>query len=346
MMRPGDSWAAGISDSGLNTNMNEQIPGPVDFKITDEDLHKVLTEIDTELRASSDRVFGRELRGWMAFCKKFGLAMAMHDPLAVRIYDWFTRQYGDRLKNDMAFGNTVVEIRKDFYSLRVCRCYGRGKIFCDPTLPAIPPGGVSVNQPFTSRLFEQIDGLTPEFIKSMTSDECNNILDTYARGFLGLSRMLDVEGAPYSKEAYDDLLQSAAHLVSKNPNYGFSRWSSLQAAEKTLKSFTVQSGGKLELIHKLADLEKQAVAVGLPVLPPNLLADIQCSPKVRYEAHTATKAEALKAHYAALELCARVAPLIKGQSGWMSSVSAFPYKVRGIKSPIKMLLVARGMRPN
>src|ERR1035438_4321517 len=157
--------------------MKEKIPGPVDFQITDEELHKVLTEIDAELRASNDRVFGRELRGWMAFCKKFKLAMAMNDPLAVRIHDWFDQQYGDRLKGDLAFGSTVVEIRKDFYVLRVYRIYGRCIILCDPVVPPQPSTGIVKNDVFKVQLLDQIDGLTPEFIKSITSEECNNILN-------------------------------------------------------------------------------------------------------------------------------------------------------------------------
>jgi hypothetical protein len=326
--------------------MDRELLKPVDFQITDEELHKVLTEIDADLRASSDQAFGRELRGCSAFCGRFKLQMAFHDPLAVRIYDWFTRQYGDRLKSDLAFGKTVVEIRQDLYALRVLRIYGRGMIFCDPSLPSVPPGGVSINEPFKARLFEQIDGLTPEFIRSFTTAECNNTLDAYARGFLGLSRMLDVEGAPFSKEALDDLLQSASHLVSRNPNFGFSRWSSLQAAEKVLKSYIVQNGGALEKIHKLAGLEKAASAIGLPKLPPNLLADIQCSADVRYAAHTVTKADALKAHYAVLDLSAIIAPLLKPQSGWVSDMNVGSYKIGGVESAIKVLLVVRGKRTN
>ncbi len=326
--------------------MNAKIPGPVDFPITDEELHKVLTEIDAELRANSDLVFGRELRGWMAFCRKFKLEMAMHDPLAVRIHDWFTRQYGDRLKGDLAFGSTVVEIRNDFYVLRVHRIYGRCMILCDPAVPPHPSTGIVINDVFKVRLFDQIDGLTPEFIKSVTPEECNDILDAWGRGFLGLSRMLDVQGAPFSKEALDDLQQSANHLVGPSPNYGFSRWSSLQAAEKTLKSFIVQNGGTIKKIHNLAGLENSAIALGMPALPPNLVADIQCSADVRYEAHTVLKSDALKAHCAALDLCARIAPLLKPQSGWISDFNVASYKINGVESKMKVLLAARGKRPN
>jgi len=50
--------------------MNTKIPKPVDLQFTDEELHKVLAEIDTDLRAKNPQVSGRELRGWSAFCRK------------------------------------------------------------------------------------------------------------------------------------------------------------------------------------------------------------------------------------------------------------------------------------
>jgi hypothetical protein len=75
----------------LSDPMNEALK-PVDFQIS---LHTALVEIDNQLRASDSKLFGRELRGWQLFCQKFHLAMAMSDPLASRIFDWFTTQYGD-----------------------------------------------------------------------------------------------------------------------------------------------------------------------------------------------------------------------------------------------------------
>jgi hypothetical protein len=132
--------------------MNEALK-PVDFEISDSDLHTSLVAIDTQLRASNSKLFGRELRGWGLFCQKFDLTVAMSDPLAVRIFDWFARQYGDRLKGNLDFGNTLAEIRHDFYTLRLPRLYGSAIVHCDPTLPkshfgpelTVNSGGVKTN---------------------------------------------------------------------------------------------------------------------------------------------------------------------------------------------------------
>ncbi len=322
--------------------MNE-IPKPVDFQISDADLHIALIEIDDQLRASNSKLFGRELLGWGLFCQKFNLTMAMSDPLAVRIFDWFSRQYGDRLKGDLDFGKTVSEIRHDFYSLRVPRLYGTAIVHCDPILPkqyfgpelAVNSGGVKTN------LFSYLQGVTPAFVHSLTDKECIDLLEVYQRGVVGYSRMGDCQGAPYSKEALDDLHQSARHLTDHNPNYGLSRWASLQTVEKMLKSFVEQRGGTFKKNHDLTELADTAVSAGLPAPDAQLLAKVLCKADVRYSSASVGKTEALEAHYAALAISADVAPYLEPQSGWHTQTRMISYLVEGKPRPIGALVVNR-----
>ena len=316
---------------------------PVDFTISDADLHSALVEIDNELRATGAKLFGREMQGWMLFCRKFKLEMAMHDPLAVRIFDWFSQQYGDRLKGNLDFGNTVAEIRHDLYLLRFPRLFGTEIVHCDPLLigmdfgPRITMRGTMLK----ANLFDQLAGVTPDFLKSLTVEECSNLLDLYARGFTGLSRMDDAKEAPLAKEALDDLHQSASQLTASSPNYGFSRWSSLQATEKLLKSFITLKGQMPRKTHSLTDLAATAVSLGLPTPAPGLLGAIQCNADVRYSANSVGKREALHGHYAALSLAAKVAPLLSPQSGWVTEIRMLHYQLNGKPRPFKALRVSR-----
>jgi len=258
------------------------------------------------------------------------------------------------LQVDWSFGNTAVEIRHDVYAMKLGFFFGTGIVYCDPMLSGIPSSRKASFNPraaFRSNLFEKIDGLTPDFIKSFTSEECNRMLKAYARGFLGFSRMKDIQatpdrpGAPFSKEALDDLNQSAAHLTAPKPNYGLSKWSSLQAAEKMLKSYAVQNGGKLLKTHDLTRLEKEAVKAGIAPSTASLLRDIQCAPEVRYAADSVTKDEALRAHYAALTLCSHIAPRLRPQSGWISDVKFGTCEIARQTRPIRALMVMRGKPP-
>jgi HEPN domain-containing protein len=192
-----------------------------------------------------------------------------------------------------------------------------------------------------------LEGVTAEFIKSLTDKECERLLEAYSRGVLGFSRMGDVQGTPhiegalYCREAMDDLRQSASQLTTHSPNYGFSRWASLQATEKVLKSFIAQQGKKFKKTHDLVELAAIAVSAGLPAFSPQLLDEIQCKAEVRYSAATVGKAEALQAHYAALVFCAQVAPRLKPQSGWITEIGMRSYEVNGKPRPMKALVVRR-----
>lgn len=323
--------------------MTNEVPKPVDFQISDADLHAALVEVDGQLRASNSNLFGRELRGWGLFCQRFNLTMAMSDPLTVRIFDWFTKQYGDRLKGDLDFGKTVAEIRHDFFSLRLPRLYGTATVHCDPMLLGhdFGPELVANSGGVKRNLFDYLQGVTPDFIKPLTDEECMGLLEVYRRGILGYSRMGDCQGAPYSKEALDDLHQSARQLTDHNPNYGFSRWASLQGVEKVLKSFIEQRGKTFKKNHDLGELAGVAVSAGLALLDAQLLAKIQCKADVRYSASTVGKTEALEAHYAALAVCADVAPRLEPQSGWLTKTRAISYEVNGKPRPMGALVVSR-----
>jgi hypothetical protein len=324
-------------------NFDSRIPADVNFPISEADLDAVLSEIDNELRANNTQASGRELRGWMEFCKKFNLEMRMDDPLAARIFDWFKKQYGGRLNLQMDFGTTVAHIRHDLYPMRLIRVYGSTIVHCDPFLHGTDfgPSLRTDRIPPKSNLLDHLQGLTREFIKSLTPDDCSGLLDAYVRGVLGFSRMQDAHGSPFSKEALDDLHQSAAHLTAHNPNYGFSRWASLQAAEKLVKGYIVGQGQTPKKTHNLGMLVTSAVSVGMPAPSPDHVQEIQCSADVRYSATSVGKFEALKAHYAALTLCADIAPCLNTQSGWLTQIQSLSYQISAKPSPIKAIRVSR-----
>jgi hypothetical protein len=223
------------------------------------------------------------------------------------------------------------------------RVYGSAIVHCDPLLPSdyfgpsltVNSGGVKTN------LFDCLEGVTPDFINSLTESECESLQEAYSRGVLGYSRMDDCQGAPYSKEALDDLHQSAIQLTDRNPNYGFSRWSSLQAVEKVLKSFIEHQGQRFGWTHDLTELAAVAVAAGLSPLDGQVLSKIQCKANVRYSAGTVGKTEALQAHIAALSVCADIAPRLNPQSGWKTQTRMTSYALNGKLRPLKALVVTR-----
>src|SRR5438034_1049995 len=84
---------------------------------------------------------------------------------------------------DLDFGNTVAEIRHDLYSLRFPRLFGTKIVHCDPLLMDVNLGPRSSKVvPIKANLFDDLVGVTPDFIKSITVEECRSLLDVYMRG--------------------------------------------------------------------------------------------------------------------------------------------------------------------
>ena len=286
------------------------------LQLTDEEFNATLTDIDADLRQESDRIVGREVRGWMKFCEKFRLSMPMDDPLAQRIFEWFNTMYGDRLNVDFDFGATAVDVKGDLYRLRCIHFYGAMYAICSPLL--MEKGGHHKTTQGVVRavvnILDRVQDLTPHLARQLSIDECNRILDVYGRLFLAFSRMQAVADATYIKEAIDDLNVSAESLIGRSPNYGQSNWASLQAVEKLIKSYILQQGATHANIHELAKLFAHAHSLGLPQVDSTIVDAIQCSTSVRYAAALVSKQKSVTAHYAALKVCGEIAPCLRKES--------------------------------
>lgn len=322
----------------------EQLDGS---NLSDAEFDAVLTEIDDQLRTESDRIVGREIRGWMKFCQRFQMSFLLADPLAGRIVEWFKVLYGSRLNVDMDFGKSFVAIRGDTYRLRCFRFYGAmyaicsieaiGRDICERTSQGIERRAVNL-------LDDSIEELTPELARRLSLLECSEILKRYAEMFLAFSGM---EGAlssryggtdaPYMKEAMDDLLESSESILARRPNYGQSNWASLQAAEKVIKSYILEKGGTHGKIHKLDELCKFATQVGLRPISQALIQAIQCKPEVRYDSTLVTKDKALAAHKAALMVCGLTAGFMR-RSTAQAALKNVQIRISG-GAPIDALLL-------
>jgi hypothetical protein len=108
-------------------------------------------------------------------------------------------------------------------------------------------------------------------------------------------------------EARGNIANAVDLLFSTPPQFGFSKWESLQATEKVLKAFILAKGAKFKFTHILEDLALPAELLGLPPIPRRELREIQCSPEVRYGTIDVAPREAVKAHQAAVSVCGGIA---------------------------------------
>jgi hypothetical protein len=306
------------------------------FNLTDSEFDTVMTEIDQELRQLSDQVPGREIGGIALFVRRFRVQIDNRHPLQQRIVDWFVRMYGDRLRLDRDYGQTIALVNDEPCRMRCPMFFGNLPVVCTPSSFGVrlkvqsPLGPI----PVTNLLEHGIEGITPDLAARVPQSQCDAILKAYGNAFLAFCGLEAALGsrygstdAPYIREALYDLRTSSESLFGSRPNYGQSKWDSLQAVEKVLKSCILEKGSAHQRSHSLAELATAAVLAGVPTINSALINAIQCPPSVRYDSTLVSKREAIDAHYAAVKLCGELAPVIKRTTAEIK-IQEFPFPFR------------------
>jgi hypothetical protein len=291
------------------------------LNISDEEFNRILEDIDESMASQGVNIPARELRGWMLFCERQKLeGINMNHPISKKITDWFRARYGDRLNLDFTSGHSALLLRGDIIRFKCPMFFGRAFIVCCPELADKEFSHLA--QPALIDVSKQLVGVTSAYSRSLTLDERNHVLETVSKTEIWSSRVGDAGAQAYIPEGRADLRTSVDQMMLHEPQFGPSKWASLQAVEKFLKAYIKQQGSEPEFTHKLADLADAAESLGLLALKRLSVSLIQCSPSVRYEASSVTKAEAVKAHEAAISICADIATQLKGRSEWRTGALA------------------------
>jgi hypothetical protein len=288
---------------------------PLDIN-SEHEFSAFMERINAELASQDVPVHHRPIKGWFTISSRYGLGLTMpkstekaregsyagHD-LSIRIFDWFDARYGDRLKVDWGPGETVIVIRRDAYRLVLPRVCGTVYAVCDRSKHGQPdayPRNVL-------NVLDCIDDLQPSLCAQLSLHELFQVTSEVIKAtqlFMAIEPILSIGFGPKVRA---DLRASVSDVVSQTPDYGNSRWHSLQAAEKAIKTYldkksvsypTRGKGG-----HDLALLAGLASANGLK--NGKHIRNANCSPNVRYEAPS-TFEEACNAHWAARAICALV----------------------------------------
>jgi hypothetical protein len=279
---------------------------------TEADFQRLMESVDEEMRQGEVPVTARALKGWLEISFRFGLRLQFPAPqrepregcytgydLTIRIFRWFDNRYGERQGIDPTWKMAVL-IRGDAYRLTIPLVFGQANVICSVK----QFGTTESNKVATGNVLpvlnvlDLIEGLTEGYAKSLKH---------------GMSAMMSVEAVIRSalvKEAVGDIEASVSNVFSNPPQYGLSKWASLQAAEKLIKAYIAHKGKTFKQTHILNDLADAAEAEGLRPIPRATLDKIQCSPGVRYGAPAVSLVEAVEAHQAALDVCAGVAEQI------------------------------------
>lgn len=280
-----------------------------------------MESVDEGMRQEGVPVTARALKGWLKVASRFDLRLRFPAPkrephegcytghdLTIRIFRWFDNRYGERQGIDLTWKMAVL-IRGDAYRLTIPVVFGRANLICSAKHYGITePNKVATGGELpTLNVLDLIEGLTEEYAKSLKHEELGALFNAFGLGFSAMNSIEAVFKSTLVKEAIGDVEASVSNVFSNPPQYGLSKWASLQATEKLIKAYITHKGKKFKQIHMLSELADVAEAEGLRPIPRPTLDKIQCSPGVRYGTPPVSLVEAVEAHQAALDVCAGIA---------------------------------------
>ena len=214
---------------------------PVDTRLrkigihSEEDFNHVMEIIDQEMRDEETPVQARSLKAVGKFTIGYGTWLMHRDPLTHKIHEWFDRRYGDRLKIDPTWKMAIL-IRDDLYRLRLPLVFGAASVICSPNQYGITGQTVvgTENRLPTINILDLIDDFTEEYAKSLAKDELAAILNQFQLGYSAMTEIGAISDTELVREAIGDIEASVAHLFANQPQFGLSKWASLQATEKLI----------------------------------------------------------------------------------------------------------------
>lgn len=259
--------------------------------LSDETFAKFMRTIDAELQSSQVAIVGRSLQSISLICQKYGLSLAADDPLACRIDAWMKQRYDNRLNVDLA-GNSLLLLQGDIYRMRLPMFIGNPLNCSNVGIPSS-----------ATNILDFIVDLPKTMRADFTLEDCIRIKTKFLRtheNWFALSRHMN---EPLIKIAIGDLNSAIENALAQHPQFGLSKWASLQAVEKYIKAWLTKRNLDFPKTHNLADkLVPLAEANGLPHILSFYLSSVQCEATVRYDASTSAT-EAYDAYLAALEVC-------------------------------------------
>lgn len=288
-----------------------------------------IEDIDNELKKRNVPIHARPLRAVGEACARLKTSIFVvpsgppvpgdytGDSFGAHIDAWYQKKYGDRLKIDFSPGNVAIIIRGDPWKIRLPLLYGAFKFVFGPF--ADKGEKTPEHDPEAVNPLRWIEGFTSDLSKSLSKEEMKAIAGFIIFALQTTERLVRVQHERYLPEARADLEMAVSNLFLTHPNYGQSKWASLQFTEKLFKCFLtvkevsfVRKGRKG---HDLAELAKLSANNGLQGMKPEIVNNIQCPGGVRYGEVEVDLAEAIRAHHASLIACSIVCSTIRALRG-------------------------------
>lgn len=278
-----------------------------------QDFEDLMVSVDRGLVQDGFSIPQRPINALGALSRQYSMSLpitppipnAKHEadnnwPISERVYKWYDMRYGERTKIDCSPGRMVVFIEEDLWVIKFPRIYGSVEFTVSRTTES--DRSRSDGKPAIYNVLDAIQDFPKTRRTNLPEMELHHIFEKF---LLGLESFSILEGSNQNdliKSAIADVSSAVNHLLDPSKQYGLSKWSSLQAAEKVLKAAITLHDGNYSNTHDLTKLMKQAAAVGIFGQWEELIDCIQCPPAIRYGDNSCSRDEALLAHNSMLGL--------------------------------------------
>ena len=249
------------------------LTNPVEFEA-------YLDEIDKRLAFREVKIQARPLMAMCEISKELNCTIVMGDEFFNKLDSWYRQRYADRLLVSFDVGKMIVLIKKNPFLVRFPLAYGT----------------VRVNP------LEFIRDITPSLLHSLPKNELDDLANLIIKNY---KACISISEQKFM--SMPDMETAVNQIINQNPDYGQSKWASLQVSEKALKFYIKTKGDNPPNIHNLTTLTKQAESLGLKNIHQSLINKIQCTAGVRYGEENISLNDAVVAQQASIEFCEIIA---------------------------------------
>lgn len=282
----------------------------------------MMEEVDSFLRESEIPIHARPIKGWFEITKALNLGLKLFpredrlavddvytgDDLTIRIFSWFDERYGNKLAVRAGPGRGVIMVRGDFWEIQFPEIYGTVEFFISADKRSSDPEeDLKLKRVPRCNIMDEITDFPVGQARALRSDELRVIASSFITLYESMEALYRIKKLPMVREALSDIDSSVHHFLSNPPHYGLSKYSSLQALEKSFKTFLVVKNVPFPKIHRLNDLSELAKENGLFDVQKIWIDKVQCSAGVRYGDEGVTKNEAYEAYQLSVILSGKIA---------------------------------------
>lgn len=274
---------------------------------------QMMRVIDDELAAQGTKIQGRGFRAIQLISQRYGVSIPVimgHRPgppnlerwadLSEKVHEWFADAYGDKMIIDGTPGRVVVELRGDLYVIVLPRIYGTFLPLVSRKFLDLPT--IGRNAPVRINLVQAVEGLTEARAERLTDRDLQRIGQHFLEGLESCTVLESNADQSMIPLAQGDIETATAKLLDRGDRWGESKWASLQAAEKVLKTAITLEGNAFPHVHKLQSLIDLLKSPHLRARLTPLVPKLQCDAGIRYGSEICTRGEALDAHHTSLAL--------------------------------------------